>query len=138
MDALLSIKPKHVKAIVNGKKRYEFRKSIFKNRNIEKVYVYSTAPVKKVVGSFRIGRIIEDHPKRLWARLKKFSGLNDKEFFAYFGDNEKGFAIEIEGVTQFQNPIDPRNLIVNFVPPQSFCYVDSIFPEILAIPERDR
>jgi len=138
MDALLSIKPKHVKAIVNGKKRYEFRKSIFKNRNIEKVYVYSTAPVKKVVGSFRIGRIIEDHPKHLWARLKKFSGLNDKEFFGYFGDNEKGFAIEIEGVTQFQNPIDPRNLIVNFVPPQSFCYVDSIFPEILAIPERDR
>ena len=127
MNALLSIKPKYVEAIVSGKKRYEFRKSIFKNRAVERVYMYSTAPVKKIVGSFRVGVIIEDHPEQLWEQLKELSGLNDIEFFSYFGDCEKGFAIRIESVDQFQEPVDPNDLIIGFVPPQSFCYFDRIF-----------
>ena len=35
MDVLLSIKPKYVKSIIEGEKRYEFRKAIFKNRDID-------------------------------------------------------------------------------------------------------
>ena len=125
MNALLSIKPKYVEAIVGGSKRYEFRKSIFTAKIIEKVYIYSTAPVKRIVGAFGLRRIIEDHPKQLWNQLHKFSGLNDAEFFSYFSGAERGFAIEIDSVEEFENPIDPRDLVPSFVPPQSFCYVDS-------------
>jgi len=125
MNALLSIKPTYVQAIVKGDKRYEFRKSIFTKKKLEKVYIYSTAPVKKIVGSFRVGRIFEDHPERLWNQLKRFSGLNYIEFFRYFEGKERGFAIEIESVEEFKNPIDPKDFIPNFVPPQSFYYLDS-------------
>jgi len=125
MNALLSIKPKYVESILKGDKRYEFRKSIFGKKNIAKVYIYSTAPVKKIVGTFEIGRIIEDHPKRLWNQLNRFAGLDDVDFFNYFKSVEKGFAIEIEKVEEFENPIDPWNLAPSFMPPQSFCYVDS-------------
>jgi len=125
MNALLSIKPKYVEAIVRGDKRYEFRRSIFRNKNIAKVYIYSTAPVKKVVGAFGIGQIIEDHPKRLWRQLNRSSGLDDVEFFSYFRDAERGFAIEIKSIEEFENPIDPWDLAPSFVPPQSFCYIDS-------------
>ena len=64
MDVLLSIKPKYVKSIIEGEKRYEFRKTIFKNREINRIYIYSSSPVKKIVASFVIGTILEDHPSR--------------------------------------------------------------------------
>ena len=124
MNALLSIKPTYVEAIVKGEKRYDFRKSIFGSKNIEKVYIYSTAPIKKVVGFFTIGEIIADHPERLWGQFKEYSGLSETEFFSYFRGNEKGFAIEIENVEVFITPIDPKELRPSFVPPQFFCYVD--------------
>ncbi len=61
MNVLLSIKPKYVNEIINGNKRYEFRKVIFRNRNVTTVYIYSSSPEKQIVGSFEIGDIIEDH-----------------------------------------------------------------------------
>ncbi len=125
MNVLLSIRPKYVEAIIKGDKRYEFRKTIFRDKSIERVYIYSTSPVKKIVGAFRIGNIIEDHPEHLWEQLKEFSGLNDIEFFSYFSGNERGFAIEIEDLEEFKNPVDPRDSIPGFVPPQSFCYMDT-------------
>jgi type I restriction enzyme S subunit len=40
MDVILSIKPKYVQSIIEGDKRYEFRKAIFKNRTIDRVFIY--------------------------------------------------------------------------------------------------
>lgn len=128
MNVLLSIKPKYIEAIVRGDKLFEFRKSIFKDKHIRKVYMYSSAPVRKIVGNFRIGGIIEDHPERLWQQLHRYSGLDKVEFFTYFKDVRRGFAIEIMNVKEFEPPIDPRDLNPSFVPPQSFCYIN---PSIL-------
>lgn len=125
MNVLLSIKPRYVEAILKGNKRYEFRKNIFRNKDVENVYIYATSPVKKLVGFFKVGNILEDHPVCLWDQLKEFSGLNELEFFSYFGGNKRGFAIEIRGVAEFLNPLDPRDFIPSFVPPQSFCYLDT-------------
>ena len=125
MNVLLSIKPKYVEEIMNGNKRYEFRKSIFRCReDIELVYIYSTSPVKKIVGVFTIETIIEDHPRNLWEKFKEFSGIGEEEFFSYFGGHKKGFAIGIGNVEVFEEPIDPRITITDFTPPQSFCYID--------------
>ena len=125
MNVLLSIKPKYVEEIMNGNKRYEFRKSIFRCReDVELVYIYSTSPVKKIVGVFTIETIIEDHPRNLWEKFKEFSGIGDEEFFSYFGRCKKGFAIGIGNVEVFEDPIDPKNFIPGFVPPQSFRYVE--------------
>ena len=129
MNVLLSIKPKYVEKIVNGEKQYEFRKKIFKNKNVRKAFIYSTAPTKKIVGTFDIGNILEDDPKRLWTTLQDVSGINEKEFFNYFRNTEKGFAIEIERLNVFDEPLDPNELIRDFSPPQSFCYVNSELPK---------
>lgn len=124
MSILLSIKPKYVDSIMSGEKRYEFRKTIFRNKNIRRAYIYSTAPVKKIVGSFLIGDIIEDYPSRLWERFHMFSGLNGKEFFNYFNVNNKGYAIQIETVEEFDIPVDPWEMKSDFTPPQSFYYFE--------------
>jgi predicted transcriptional regulator len=123
MNILLSIKPKYAESIISGKKKYEFRKVIFKKNYIENVYIYCTSPVKRIIGVFRVGDIIEDRPERLWEQLNEFSGLEEKEFFDYFENIEKGFAIEIKSIEKFEDPVDPAKLIPGFVPPQSFYYV---------------
>ena len=64
MKVLLSIKPKYVEEINKGSKLYEFRKVIFSD-NISTIYVYETAPTKKIVGKIVIDNIIEDSPLNL-------------------------------------------------------------------------
>ena len=117
MDVLLSIKPKYVDAILNGEKKYEFRKIIFKKKNIDNVYIYSSAPIKRIVGSFTARNIICDRPENLWEKFRDHSGLSDKEFFKYFGKRQTGFAIEIGIIKKFENPIDPKETIPGFMPP---------------------
>lgn len=124
MDVLLSIKPKFVKSILEGEKRYEFRKRIFKNREISRIYIYSSSPVKKIVGTFDIGGILEDHPVDLWDNVKECAGINNHDFFSYFKGKSRAFAIEIQNLQEFSDPIDPYEVMPGFVPPQSYCYMD--------------
>jgi len=129
MNVLLSIKPKYVEEIKKGNKKYEFRKSLFNKKNIdkiEKIFIYSSSPVKKIVARFFLSVILEDHPKNLWERCKDFSGIDEIEYFKYFEENEKGLAIKITELKFFKKPIDPKSVFPDFVAPQSFCYIDDI------------
>jgi predicted transcriptional regulator len=124
MDVLLSIKPRFVAAIIDGRKKYEFRKNKFSKNDINRLYMYSTATIKKIIGIFKITEVIEDSPSALWDRLKDQAGISEDEFFEYFRNKEKGFALEIKEVERFEKPLDPKILFPNFVPPQSFCYIN--------------
>ncbi len=106
-----------------------FAKSKFAKKDISRVYIYSTTPINKIVGSFEINDIIADRPSTLWHRLKDDAGISAEEFFDYFKNRELGFAFEIVDVEKFENPVDPKIIFPNFVPPQSFCYMktSSIF-----------
>lgn len=121
MNVILSIKPKYCDEISKGRKKYEFRRKIF-SLDTKLVYMYSTAPVKKIVGTFSVKSIIENNPKVLWDNYRDFSCLKETEFFNYFDGMEKGFAIEIKDVRTFK-PFNPEVLIPNFYPPQSYRYV---------------
>ncbi|KKG72993.1 GNAT family N-acetyltransferase [Methanosarcina mazei] len=125
MNVILPIKPKFVKEIIRGRKKYEFRKVTFKSkRKIDRVYIYSSSPEKKIVGSFKLGRIIEDTPEALWENLNEFAGIEKDEFFSYFGNRKNGFALEIKDLKIFDEPIDPYKELDSFVPPQNFSYIN--------------
>ena len=130
MNVLLSIKPEYVAKIVNGEKKYEFRKRIFKRRDVEQIFVYSTSPVSKIVGTITIKRLLEGSTDEIWEKCSLYSGMTKEEYYCYFEGKEKAFAIEIGNVEIFTEPVDPYTLD-NFVPPQSFCYVgeDFLFQE---------
>ena len=124
MNAILSIKPKYVNAILEGDKRYEFRKTSFR-RDVKEVFVYATKPIGKIVCKFYVGEIIEDKPEKLWKNYRDLSGLTEEEFFTYFSGMRKGVAIEIEDVEKFKEPIDPKMIYPEFTPPQSWIYLSS-------------
>jgi type I restriction enzyme S subunit len=122
MAVILSIKPKYVESILNGTKKFEFRKKIFKRKDVSEILIYSSSPVQKIVGGFEIGRILEDTPENLWNNCKEYAGIGKDEFFNYFKDKKNGYAIEIKKLKIFPEKIDPYEMIPDFHPPQSFCY----------------
>lgn len=122
---LLSIKPKYVREILSGAKKYEFRKQIFKDESIKTVFIYSSSPQKKIVACFRVGKIVEGHPDYLWEQFWDVSGLSEKDFFEYFSDRDTGYAIRIDELEPFPKPVDPNTVFEQFVAPQSFCYIEN-------------
>ena len=127
MNVLLSIKPKYVDLITEKKKRYEFRKSVFRWQDISaKIYIYCSTPVRKIIGFFTIEDILKDHPSHLWTQCKHASGIQEKDFFKYFENKNIGYAIKIGDLTIFDTPLDPKTIFPNFFPPQSFYYIDEI------------
>ncbi len=123
MKVLLSIKPEFVEEIANGNKRFEYRKAIFKNRDVKTVVIYATMPVGKIVGEFDIGTILEEHPNILWEKTKKYSGVDEKFYREYFYGRDKGYAIQIKKLKMYKNPICPYSQEKKFTAPQSFKYL---------------
>jgi len=131
MNVLLSIKPKYVEKMKEGKKKYEFRKNTFKKIDeVEKIYVYSTYPEKKIIGYFTLDEIIEEDPEKLWEICKNHSGIEKDDFFEYYRGKETGYALKIDNFNKFAEPIDPYENLKDFVAPQSFQYIEHDYIEI--------
>ncbi|MDP2845756.1 MAG: ASCH domain-containing protein [Candidatus Methanoperedens sp.] len=131
MNVLLSVKPKYAEKIVKGKKKYEFRRSIFKRNDIERVYIYSSSPVSKIIASFKIEKILVDSPEKIWKLCQKYAGISKKDFFVYFTNSDVAFAIKIGDIDSFKEAIDPYHIIEDFKAPQSFSYVPTNFLQSL-------
>ncbi|MBB6095618.1 putative transcriptional regulator [Povalibacter uvarum] len=123
MKVLLSIKPEYAEKILNGEKRFEFRKSIFRNERVCTVVIYATMPVGKVIGEFRVSSIIEARPSALWKRTSHAAGISEQYFKEYFAGRTRAYAIGVDQPKRYKKPIELSRLIERAVPPQSFCYV---------------
>ncbi|ELV2796976.1 TPA: hypothetical protein O8U20_004069 [Enterobacter cloacae] len=125
MKVLLSIKPEFVEKILNGSKKYEFRKGLFKNNEVKSVVIYATMPIGKVVGEFDIESILEDSPSTVWHRTKKHAGISKEFFDLYFNERAKACAIKIGNVTRYEHPLQLSDLGRNITAPQSYRYLPS-------------
>jgi len=123
MDVLLSIKPKYVKKIARGEKKYEFRKKIFKSSDIGRIFIYSSSPEKRIIGSFRIRTILKEHPELLWDQVKEESGIEYEAYCKYFSGKTEGYAIQIDDLKLFPVPLDPKKIDPCFTAPQSYQYL---------------
>lgn len=119
---LLSIKPKFVEKIFDGTKRFEFRRVIFKNKDVNKVVIYSSSPVQKVVGEFEISEIINENIENLWDRTGELSGISEAYYYEYFNDKKEGYALGIKNVVKYKVPLDLKETF-DVHAPQSFVYI---------------
>lgn len=122
MKVLLSIKPKYADLIFEGTKKYEFRRTIFKNAKIKTIIVYASSPVQKVIGEFEIETILNEDVVSLWKKTKKYAGIDEEYFYQYFDNKEKGFAIKIKNSRKYRKPLCLKK-DYNLLPPQSFLYL---------------
>lgn len=124
MKVLLAIKPEFASKIFEGTKRFEFRKAIFKDKRVNKIVVYASFPVQKVIGEFDIDEIIFSHPTELWEETKFDAGISKEYFDSYFFERELGFAIKIKSYKKYLQPLCLQGDLKIKTPPQSFMYLE--------------
>lgn len=120
-NMLISINPEHVENIFNGTKKYEYRKIKCK-QEVDKIIIYSTAPVMKVVGEAKIEEILEDSPEKIWNITEKDSGINRKFFNKYYENREKAVAYKLTNIMKYDLPKELSHYGIKSAP-QSFIYV---------------
>lgn len=129
MDVLMSIRPEFVRKILSREKLVEFRTRAFR-RQVDRIFIYSSAPEQRIVGSFRYVGSLSGCPAEIWERYGGHSCISKEDFFGYFPNrDELAYAIPIADLRVLDRPVDPFQLIPGFCPPQSFCYWDAL-PDI--------
>ena len=118
---LLSIHPEHVKNIMSGKKQYEFRK-VKCTKHIDKIIIYSTYPVMKVVGEAEVVDIIVNTTETVWKQTASYSGITKQFFSDYFYNHKKAIAYKLGNVKKYSKPRDLSFYGVR-IAPQSFLYL---------------
>ena len=118
---LLSINPEHVENIINGTKKYEFRRVKCK-RKIDKILIYATSPIKMIVGEADVLDVIEDSKERVWEATSTYSGISEQFFYEYYFDKQQAVAYKLGKVNTFSNPVSLDSVGIK-VAPQSFVYL---------------
>ena len=124
MRVLLSIKPEYAEKIFDGSKKYEFRRTVFKDPSVKTIVVYASWPVQKVIGEFEIELILNCDLKTLWEKTKDFAGITEKFFFDYFDNKEKGYAIKVMKTKRYKTALCIKEDF-HANPPQSFVYLEN-------------
>lgn len=122
MKVLLSIKPEFALKIFEGSKKYEFRRTLFKNKEVKKVVVYASAPISRVIGEFDIETVIQKDIEELWEETKEFSGISEDYYLSYFDGKEEGFAIKVKEPKKYKKDFCIQEKF-GVRPPQSFLYL---------------
>lgn len=124
MKVLLSIKPEFAEKIFDGSKRFEFRRNVFKNQEVNTVVVYASSPISMVIGEFEIEQIIQKELEALWQETKEYSGISREYYDQYFTGKDEGFAIKVKRTKRYKTAKNLREEY-GMVPPQSFAYLVS-------------
>ncbi|MCI8846018.1 MAG: hypothetical protein OSJ53_00875 [Kineothrix sp.] len=119
---LLSINPQHVERIMSGDKVYEFRKTQCKKK-VDKIVIYSTSPVMKVVGEAEVVDILVDDPQTIWRITEKKSGIKKDFFDMYYAGKNQAVAYKLNHIIQYEVPKDLCDYGIKAAP-QSFCYMN--------------
>lgn len=118
---LLSINPEHVENIMSGKKQYEFRKVKCKEK-VDKIIIYSTFPVMKVVGEADVDDVIVNSPENVWKKTSSKSGISKNFFDEYYKDKKKAVAYKLVNIIKYDTPKQLSYFGISTAP-QSFVYV---------------
>lgn len=114
---------KYAARILNGTKRFEYRKRLAARR-LDVIYVYEVAPVSAVVGMVEVVAQGYEPELDLWARTCDRSGMSRAEWEEYTGaDVDTPIAYyELANPVRFPKPI-PLDYFGIAHTPQSFAYV---------------
>lgn len=118
---LMAIKPEYVNKIFSGEKKYEYRKRVCKE-NVDKVIVYSSSPVKKVVGELIIKQVLCDKKDNIWNKTKMYGGIDKNKYDKYYKNSNTAVAYEIEKTFLYNEPKELKDYGIKAAP-QSYVYI---------------
>lgn len=123
-NIVLPIKPSYADKILSGEKKYEYRKRLCKD-SIDKIYIYATSPVKRIIGEVKVLQKLNQEKKILWEISKEESGVSKEEFLNYFKKTENGCAYYLGEVKKYNQPLTLESIGIKYTP-QSYVYIGEI------------
>lgn len=109
---------------MSGEKKYEFRKTGFKRKDIDTIIVYSSGQTKKVVGEIKFREVLCGTPNSIWSLTHLHSGISFDSFMTYFEGRQKAYAIVIDEFVPYKDALSIDDRFPGIKAPQSFRYLD--------------
>lgn len=123
---VLSIKPRYVDKILAGTKTIELRRTAPDLSPGAPVLLYSSSPVKAIVGIATLKRVDERTPAELWTATADHAGVTNAEFNEYFDGAERAFGLGLIDVRQASSSVSLEQMReLGVEPPQSWRYLAS-------------
>lgn len=119
---IISINPVHVENIINGIKKYEYRKVAAK-QDISSILIYETTPIKRIVAEAEIIDVLMMKPDELWEITKNESGINKLFFDEYFAGRTVAYAYKLGKIKVYDEPKMLSDYGITTAP-QSFVYIN--------------
>ena len=124
-DVVLSIRPQYTEKILDGKKTVELRRRFpVSAPRGTLAYIYSTSPVRAMVGVAEIKDVLKLPIEQIWNEFDSVAHINRNDFEAYFSGLDFGYALLFDNVKSFSHPIGLAELRerFGFEAPQSYLY----------------
>ncbi len=124
-DVVLSIKPVYSEKILAGQKTVELRRRFpVSAPNGTLAYIYSSSPVKAMVGTASIRDVLKLPVEQIWSEFESTAFIERPLFDKYFDGLDHGYALVFDDVRSFSRPFPLNELRekFGFEPPQSFLY----------------
>jgi len=118
---LLSINPQHVENILNGQKKFEFRK-VRCRADVDNIVLYATSPIMQIVGEADVIEIIQDSLDVVWEITSEYAGISRRFYDEYYQGKDKAVAYKLGKVKRYERPLQLSDLGIGFAP-QSFVYI---------------
>lgn len=123
IDALLSIKPRHVKNIKSGAKTVELRVKPINLPVDSRLWIYTTLPVGEIGLHAQIDFIDSSTPEDIWSMHGKNICISKEDFDRYTDGRTQVTAIGLKNVNVLERGISLdsiRQQVGRFNPPQFF------------------
>ena len=133
-DIILSIRPKYSEKILEGRKTVELRRRFPVSPGKGTiVYIYSTAPVRALVGSAEIKTVLKLPISDIWQHYSGNASILRSDFDDYFAGLAEGVVIELSNIKALSRMIALSELRerCGFTPPQSFQYIKPCLRRVL-------
>jgi predicted transcriptional regulator/DNA-binding XRE family transcriptional regulator len=124
-EIILSIKPTYSEKILEGVKTVELRRRFPMSAGQgATAYIYSTSPVRALVGLAEIIDVERLPIAALWRQHGGSASIRKRDFDAYFSGLREGYALKISNARPLSRPLDLAELKerFGFKAPQSFLY----------------
>ena len=131
---LISLEPRHAENILAGRKTVELRRRFpIAEATGATALIYSSSPVKAIVGCVLISGVLELPISEIWKTYGKAACVSKKELYAYFAGKTRGFVLLLRDVRALESNLtaDHLQLQFGFVPPQSFRYLGNEYNSLL-------
>ena len=91
--------------------------------DINRILIYETSPVQRIIGEAGIAEVIHDSVSNVWQKTKDGAGVSYDRYMQYYTGKSEAIAYKLDNLIIYKDPLTLADIGVSSAP-QSYMYVD--------------